>query len=156
VKVLLKYVLSLLKILASIIGLLVASGTTILVMDMASIRIEDINTTPTDLGTYIELSIQTKISSRAYFFQVKDANLTLIIKTDNNDIVDWDSRLFHLSPGQFVLLNFTLDIPKDVFLQFQSGQIDLYTDISLNMQMGYQNYNLIGLTMTTTIPMERE
>ena len=154
-KILLKYAIKFLKILASILGLLVATGTTILVMDMASIRLEDIQTTPSDQGTHVQLDILAKISSRAYFFQVNLANLTLIIKTDNNDIVDWDSKTFHLAPGQYLLINFTLLIPKDVFIEFQSGLIDLYTDIQLGLQMGYQNYDLVGLTMTTTIPMER-
>ncbi len=146
--------LSFLKVLASIIGLLVASGTSVLVMDMASVRIENYRTNQAVLPSVVELHINVTVSSRAYLFKVVDSNLTLIIKTEDR-VLDRDSVIFDLGPGQSKILSFTLDIPLDVYLQFQAGTVDLFTDVNLSLWMGYQDYKLISLTLTSTIPLER-
>ncbi len=150
----LKYFVGFLKILISILGLIVASGTTLLILDAASVRTSEPVWGQAQTSEGILLDINITITSQAYIFQITDGNLTLIIKTGDGILVDRDSQPFTLNPRESKELSFSLLIPNDTFQSFLNGDIQLFLNVRLIIWMGYQNFNMIGITLVTSTALE--
>jgi len=146
---------SFLKVLASLVGLVVAAGTPLLIWDTASIRtgqpLQEYAFLPN--GDYV-LNITIPLYSQAYIFYVKDGNMTLAIYLENGTLIDVDSKEFYLSPGQSIELQFTLIIDNKTYTEIVNSNIDAYTEISISYWMGYQQFNLLKISLYTKSPLE--
>lgn len=138
----------------SILGILVASGTSLLIMDAASIRTDEPIYDQIQTSQGVLLNINITIISHAYIFQVKNGNLTLVLRTGNGTIVDKDSNIFDLPPGGKELLMFSLLIPNSTYNDFVNGVVSLYMDMHMSLWMSYQNFNLMGISLVTTTEIE--
>jgi len=148
----LKYLFTLLKVIASLLGLLVAVGTTVLIMDAASIRTVDMTTDQiVDANGDLHLFINVTLTSAAYIFEARDGNLTLYLKTNSGDFVDKDTEIFSLRKGEIKVLSFELIVPKDLVLEVQAGNVGLLMDVYLSFWEAYGNYKLLNLSVKTTV-----
>ncbi len=147
-----KYIFTFLKVIASILGLLVAVGTSVLIMDAASIRTVDMSTNQiVDSNGDVHLLINITLTSAAYIFEARDGNLTLLLKTDKGDSIDKDTEIFSLKKGETKVLSFELVVPKDVAADAQAGNIGLLLDVYLSFWEAYGNYKLLNLSVKTTV-----
>ena len=147
-----KYIFTLLKVLASIIGLLVAIGTSVLVLDAASIRTGGTSISQTvDVDGNVHLSISITLTSAAYVFEARNGNLTLVLKTNRGEFVDKDTALFNLSKGEIKNLTLELVIPQSLALEVEAGTVRLFIDIYLSFWEAYSNFQLLKIGIKTTI-----
>ena len=151
----LKYLVGFLKVLISILGILVASGTSLLIMDAASIRTDEPVYDQIITSQGVLLKINVTIMSHAYIFQINNGNLTLVLKTGDGSIVDKDFNTFNLPPGGKELLQFSLLIPNSTYNDFVNGNVQLFLSMYMNLWMSYQNFNLMGISLVTTTEIER-
>ena len=150
VKFLLKYVLSLLKVLASIFGLIVAAATPVLIWDAASIRPGSPlqHGSFDSFGNYV-INVSIPIRSQAYFFEIIDGEVVIKIVLENGSLVDEDSQKFNLKPGENITLKLQLVIDNATVTALYNNETTAYSVIIFSYWMGYQNIKLLQIKLST-------